>query len=306
MTTGELSLSATGHPPAPPHTPRSAAGSWRRPAGIIAITLGLLTGCATAPPHPQPQLSARLEQARIDETKRVLSVAVTNRGPTVHIERLQLIAPPFPTLPPVPIATDITTTPRVDLRVPYGTARCDGRTIPEPEPAHALVWLRQGSTTTQIRLPLPHPNTLLRRLVRLDCGKAVVQNAATIHLGDRWTRVRRGDHQVLRGTIVMRRKRPGPTITLHDIRGSVILQLKPLGADGTPIAVLSPGQTRLDVPVQFAATRCDAHALAESKKTFVFPHWAAVDTLEPQYLEFHPSSALRAHLDALIADTCTG
>ena len=30
----------------------------------------------------------------------------------------------------------------------------------------------------------------------------------------------------------------------------------------------------------------------------MLPLFAAVDTLEPQYLEFHPSSALRAHLRA--------
>ncbi|MFD0660085.1 hypothetical protein [Thermocatellispora tengchongensis] len=84
----------------------------------------------------------------------------------------------------------------------------------------------------------------------------------------------------------------------------MILQLRPLKAEGTPVAVLEDGQDRVDVPVQFTAFGCDPHALAESKKTFVFPHWVGVGDLEPHYLSFPLSPELREELQDLIDDTC--
>ncbi|GLW12244.1 hypothetical protein Misp01_73720 [Microtetraspora sp. NBRC 13810] len=294
-------------------TPASRARRSVTRAASAALTLACaapgLAACsggaapAAVSEAPPPGLSATLQQARIDEAKHVLSVAVRNDGPPVWIERLQLVAPPLEVLPPATVATEVGTTPRVDLRLTYGSARCTGATIPEPGPAHALAWIREGTGTRRIRLPLPHPDPLLTSLVRLDCAAAVVGRSADIRFGTRWTRERHGDRETLTGTVVVRRKAPG-VITLQDLRGSVIFQLTAPRAEGTPIAVLEPGRDSLEVPVRFVATGCDPHALAESKKTYVFPYWAGAGTLKPQFLTFGVSPELRTALDRLIADGC--
>ncbi|SDR11720.1 hypothetical protein [Thermostaphylospora chromogena] len=268
---------------------------------VLTLTVGCTAAAPSAPPH---HLTARLEQARIDETRNVLSIAVTNPGPTTpHIHRLQLVAPPLETLAPTTVDTTIPLTPRIDLRVPYGPARCDGRTIPRARPAHAVAWIRHNGTTTPVRLPLPHPDPLLQRIVTGQCGQAIVSAAADVAFASRWTSTTRDGHPALHGHIRIRRKRPGPTVTLHDIRGSVILQLRPR-VTGTPVATLRPQDDRLRIPVRIIATRCDAHALAESKKTFVLPYWVSIDGGRPHYLEFTVSPALRTRLQSLIARTC--
>ncbi|WP_084106463.1 hypothetical protein [Demequina sp. NBRC 110056] len=56
--------------------------------------------------------------------------------------------------------------------------------------------------------------------------------------------------------------------TLVGLTGNVIFSLDPVA--GALPATLSAGQASAEVPVVVTATRCDAHAFAESKKTFVF------------------------------------
>ncbi|MCG5212483.1 hypothetical protein [Streptosporangium sp. KLBMP 9127] len=289
----------------------SASSPSRRtpPALRLAVCLLMIGGtaaCSAEPPSPAPSaapaLSVTLEQARIDETKHVLSVAMRNDGPgSVHVERLQLVAPPLRTLPPAPVDTEVKPTPRVDLRLEYGRASCAGDAIPEPGPAHVLAWIREAGGTRRIRLPLPHPSTLLRRLVRLDCGAEVVLRTAEVRLGTRWRR--EGD--ALRGTVVIERRAPG-AVTLQDLGGSVIFNLTPVGRRKPPLAVLDPGRTRLVVPVRFKAVHCTPHALAEAKKPYGFTHWTGLADLEPQFIPFEVTPEMRALLDDLVTDTCLG
>ncbi|RBQ20395.1 hypothetical protein DP939_11450 [Spongiactinospora rosea] len=276
-------------------------------AAALALTCAV-TACAgpaaapePAPPVP-PGLTVSLRQMRVDELKHVLSVAVGNPGPApVHIERIQLIAPPLATLPPEPVDTRIGTTPRVDLRIPYGAPRCTGDAPPTPGPAHVLAWIEQAGGTRQVRLPLPHPDPLVTRLVGLECGAQAVRAAADVRLGARWTR--RGD--ALAGDVVMRRKTPGVTVTLHDVGGSVIFGLSPAGPAKKPLAVLGPDRDELTVPVRFTAPNCSAHAMADAKKPYTFPFWAGLPGLERRYLEFEVTPDLRRSLDRLLRETCT-
>src|SRR5690606_23381190 len=138
--------------------------------------------------------------------------------------------------------------------VPHGRARCDGRTIPRAQPAHAVAWVRHNGTTTAIRLPLPHPHPHPPRIITAQIGQAVVQAAADVSFASRLTATTTDDgHPALPGHIHIRRKRPGPTVTLHDIRGSVILQLRPR-TTRTPLAILRPHDDHLRVPVRIIAT----------------------------------------------------
>ena len=52
------------------------------------------------------------------------------------------------------------------------------------------------------------------------------------------------------------------------------------------------------MPVTFTASRCDPHAFAESKKTFVFGVWLTIDGGPEKYLEIGPDAALKAALQS--------
>ncbi|PZG51403.1 hypothetical protein C1I98_08685, partial [Spongiactinospora gelatinilytica] len=160
--------------------------------------------------------------------------------------------------------------------------------------------IREPAGTRQVRLPLPHPDPLVTRLVGLECGAQAVRAAADVRLGARWTR--RGD--ALAGEVVMRRRTPGTTVTLHDVGGSVIFGLSPTGAREKPLAVLGPEREELTVPVRFTAPNCSAHSMADAKKPYAFPFWASLPGLERRYLELEVTAELRGSLDRLLRETC--
>jgi hypothetical protein len=54
--------------------------------------------------------------------------------------------------------------------------------------------------------------------------------------------------------------------------------------------------------VAVAASRCDAHAVADSKKTFLLPLWLRVGAAEEQYLEVEVTGRGRRLLTDVISD----
>jgi hypothetical protein len=85
------------------------------------------------------------------------------------------------------------------------------------------------------------------------------------------------------------------TATLTGLSGNVIFTLEP--RDPLPIE-LAPDQATADVAVRVSATRCDAHAFAESKKTFVFGAWIVVDGVERR-IEYAATGDAKAALQEL-------
>ncbi|GII90398.1 hypothetical protein [Sinosporangium siamense] len=284
------------------------AGSGHRRAVTLLTTLTTLAACTAAPQPPAdplPPLSATLEQSRSDEDKRWLAIGVRNGGPgTVHIERLQLDSPSLTLLPPHPVDAEVTPTPRVDLRMPYGEARCAGDTIPEARPSRVIAWVRSpagAAEARRIELPLPHPNPLLQRLVKLDCGAGIARRAVDVRLAPPFRRGRTGGREAVWATVVVERRAAAGELTLQDLSGSVLFQLKPLKGMPPPLAVLPASRARVEIPVRFLMTNCDAHALTESKKSFVFPYWVKVDGREAIYMTLTVPEEARRALDELIA-----
>lgn len=58
------------------------------------------------------------------------------------------------------------------------------------------------------------------------------------------------------------------------------------------------------MPLAVTATRCDPHALTESKTTFVFPAYAAVSGAEPALVQVTATGASRRALQTLLDGTC--
>ena len=88
-------------------------------------------------------------------------------------------------------------------------------------------------------------------------------------------------------------------MTVDEIRSSVVFSLAPAG-DEVPLLEVGP-QTRDDsVVVTFTASRCDGHALTESKKTFFFAAWIHLDAGPAVRVEVEARGALRATLEAFL------
>jgi hypothetical protein len=68
------------------------------------------------------------------------------------------------------------------------------------------------------------------------------------------------------------------------------------------VARLRPADRRLEVPMTVEASRCDAHAVADSKKTFLLPLWLRVGAAEEQYLEVEVTGRGRQLLTDVISD----
>lgn len=91
-------------------------------------------------------------------------------------------------------------------------------------------------------------------------------------------------------------------IELVEMKGSVIFDVEPRDGAALPL-VLASGQGEAVLPVTITATRCEPHAFAESKKTFVFAVWISVGGDEPAYVEVRPDQALKGALQSAF-DAC--
>ena len=88
---------------------------------------------------------------------------------------------------------------------------------------------------------------------------------------------------------------PAP-VTLTSVEGNVVFSLVPARSGPLRLA----GEPAVRLPVQVRASRCDAHALIENKRTYDFPVYAALGQGSPQYVSVPVEGAGRALLDDLL------
>jgi len=245
---------------------------------IAATTLVGRSGdrAAAAPP-----LSVTVEQYRTDEVARTVKLAVRNTGDTtIEVVDAELVAPSF--TPAGQVTTTALVPPgglRVDIRSGYGRGRCTGP--PDQlvsEPASVRLGVRQpNQDIARVTLPLPYPNELLNRLLRLDCQQEALLRIVTVAFGP----LRPTADGALAGTLVLTRQSGAEPVTVHDVDGSVLISVDPEPADRPPpLGTLAGGAARLEMPVRVDAERCDGHALGEIKKPYVFPVWLRIGATE--------------------------
>ena len=179
------------------------------------------------------------------------------------------------------------------VRVPLGEVVC------APSTAPTAVTLSVSVAGEQRELTLPAPVEVLDGIAADECVMAAVQDAAPVEFGDDATRTgARVDT-----TLVLTRGTATGDVVLDSIAGSVVFDLD--GVEGSIPATLRAGEQQVVVPVVFSATRCDPHVFAESKKTFVFRVWEAVDGGAPTYVEIRPPAGLQQLLQEAFDDCGT-
>jgi hypothetical protein len=251
------------------------------------------------PPFVQPApvggMLATIEVSRLFSLNRELALGLQNVGEQpVRVVEIQLETPLFET---VPLAREVVLLPpdsrEFDLPVPYGEARCGGE--PADDDFTAVVVLDDG---TELRLEAPERHAGgIGRLQARECAAVAVLEQVDLRFGDEWTQ----DGRAVTGELVLEQRRPGPSVAVDEMSGTVIFGLE---VDREPpILRVTDDEPADRVPVVVSAERCDPHALIEAKKAFVFVAWVIVDGAEAIPVEVQPMGPARAALDALLA-TC--
>ncbi|MDQ3538623.1 MAG: hypothetical protein M3415_07505 [Actinomycetota bacterium] len=276
---------------------RTASGGGRTPSA--------------SPPAPgaseEPTLAVDVEKPRYLVAERMVEVIVRNEGTTpVEVAQIQLFGSLFDARPPIPKDTLLQPGERKDLKVAYGPVRCGVRAPPSPRPFVRLRVRASDGSETRARLALPSPSPTLQRLQNTECGLLALREAVRVAYAGGWSRTG-AEAGGARGTLVLARRGSQERIVLTGVGGNVIFTVtvesenSPRPA-GRPLATLRPDDDRLALPVTVEATRCDAHAVADSKKTFLLPLWLRLDAAEEQYLEVEVSGRGRRVLTDLIGE----
>jgi hypothetical protein len=250
-------------------------------------------------PAPVGGLLATIGTNRLYSLERGFGLGLRNVGDEpVVVRQLQLVSPRFEIVPMV--TEEVLLQPdgrRFVLPLPYGEARCDGD-AGETDAAMfpTLVVVDDGD---QLRVPaVEEYSGAVGRLHASECAAADVRERADVRLGDHWTR----NGEAVMGELVLEQRRPGNSVSLDDARGSVMFTIR-LEGDEAPALRVTDDEPMATVPIEISVARCDPHALAEAKRSFIFLTWVAVGDADPVPVEFEATGAARAALDGLLA-TC--
>ncbi|MBA3622386.1 MAG: hypothetical protein H0W51_08750 [Euzebyales bacterium] len=290
------------------------------------------SSAASSAASVEPALFVDVEKPRYLVAERMVEVIVVNKGASpVRVEQIQLFGRLFKAQPPIAKDTLLQPDERKDLKVGYGRVRCRRQAPTSSEPFVRLRVRASDGNQSRARLALPSPSPTLQRLHDTECGLLALREAVQVRYGPGWTRAGRG-YRDARGRLVLRRRASREPIVLTGVGGNVIFTVtahvddspqrpqrdpqrpqrgpqrpqrglqRPQRVSQRALAILRPGDERLTVPVAVAASRCDAHAVADSKKTFLLPLWLRVGAAEEQYLEVEVTGRGRRLLTDVISD----
>lgn len=271
-----------------------------------ALAVVVLAGCqapardTTAPAVADGQLSAVAVYGRHAAVRGKVDVRITNRGPgTVRIESYQVRHPMFDVV--APAARSSTLPDDRDERivpVPFGAPRCE---VTDPSGALVVLGVRTAAGMRDVEIPLPDGEPGLVRAHRLACDAAAVTESVTFDLGPAFVRETGPAGPVLRTALHLRRRGTQP-VTVTQLTGNILFTVRT--PPSVPLVSLEAGQPETQVEVQVSASRCEAHALTESKRSFSFPLFASVGDGEPTQVQVTVSDPARAALQSLLDDTC--
>jgi hypothetical protein len=243
------------------------------------------------------QVQVSLIQPRYLQTRRMIAVSLRNDGNTpVRFAQFQLDAPLFSRVPPTLRDTTLEPGAQLDIPINYGEAQCDAS--PDGDTAVITSLRTGGGDLQEVRLPLPAPDSLLQRLHGTECGQLAIKEAVDIDFGPNWER----HGTAARGALLLRRQGSNQPITVVDVGGTVIFTVRPVSPSDAPLFRLDPDTERGDIPIEVTASRCDSHAMAESKKSFVFPLWVRLGDAPEQYLTIEPQDEVRSLLTDLMVE----
>ena len=285
-------------------------GRWAAVAALAVLTGGCSAAAepgAAAPEAPAPTtaslsagptipavpgIEAEAVRQRTDEAiGGQVQVRITDTGEEPFtVTSVALDSPGFDPVAPREVATEFAPGRTIDLPVKYGEPRCD--VAAEPAAARLTV-VRPDGTAEELRVPMAAE--ILTRIHEEECAVLAVLEVVTVEVGGLVD-----EDEALTGEIRLTRRSGTVPVTVGRVGRSVILEVT---ADELPTE-LAAGEDELATPVVFTSATCDPHALAETKKPYVFPLAVTVGDGDPVVMDLPVDDELRARLAALVERVC--
>ena len=298
-------------------------GRARRCRRLAAAALGLavLSGCtgdpgrvgdapaATSPPTaaPPPTLAATLTRYSQDVTTGVVQVQVTNAGrKPVHIDRVRVLWSGWRkeryTHDDVVLEPGRT----VDLPVPIGRARCADSTRPPKSRGSAELRVQVSSEDARrVRVRFSDARDLLTPVWLAECRSRALSRAVEVRFGRRWERAGTDKAPALQGTVELTRLTSNRPVRVTGFLGSVLLDVDPLGSVRRPLLRMPASRRTASLPVEVTSSgRCDGHALAESKQTYLLEAYVRDGRTPAATVVLVPPEQVQHRLRAVIDRAC--
>ena len=278
LTSLVLSASACSSPPAPPGNPSASAMASR--AGAAAPLV--LTADVAFPRTLQAQRWVEIRLAGAQGEDWVVTSAT-------------LDSTTFATLAATESNVRLFEGYVARVRVPLGEATCPAAT---GDSIVKLTVTNDAGASENLEVALPAE--VLTGINADECAVRRVLDVASPALGA----AGEASGTTVETTLTVSRGSEGAdaSVVVTAMRGSVIFDMQPRAGATLPASV-GTGESTLELPVTLTASRCDPHAFAESKKTFVFGVWLTIDGGTEKYIEIRPDAALEAALQSAF-DNC--
>jgi hypothetical protein len=236
-----------------------------------------------------PGMEAEAVQLRTDAAAGGrIQVRVTASQP-FSVTSVALDSPGFARLPPTELTADFRPGRTIDLRTPFGRARCDV----SPEPASArLTVVRPGGRPEKVEVPLAAD--VLEKIHTAECVEQAVEREVEIRIVGL-----QDDGDGLAGSLVVRRRSGQRTATLSDLRRSVLMQVR---AD-LPLT-LAADAPDAEAALRFTPYTCEPHVLAETKQPFLFPLTVQLGDDDPVVVDLAIPADVKEQLQALVQRVC--
>lgn len=272
---------------------RAAGGSRRVLAAVACVSI--LVGCAAAPETPDDNahgLEASASRTRDDDNAGgQFQTRLANTGDSVlSVVSVALDSPGFEPAAASSRAVELGPGNRIDIPTEYGRVRCGQA----PTPARATVVLAGG---TAVSVPLTTPYDVLDTIAHQECTAEDVQRSVALTL----TPGIDVGSDSLPAELVIDRVDTDVTVRLDEVRGSVLY-----GLTSALPATMPADSESLVVPVEITAATCSAHAIADSKKPFVFPVFLAFGDAEAVYARIPVPTVAQEMLIAFQKRVCGG
>jgi hypothetical protein len=286
---------------------------------------------------PDIELHAELQSSTLFETRRALRLQMSaDSDRDVRLGAVQLRSPLFE---PVDAETrdPVLRADRGAIVFPlrYGAARC-GDHSPD-EDGHDPAELVTEVDGEEVRVEVAQrPPGLLTELHAAECAAEAVRDVVDLRLGEAWELT---GPRTARGEIELALRDAGGSAHLDEVEGNMIFGVGPAddaepdggsgsagtsGSDaggdpsGDPSGDADPGggsdgaaeaggwlevddaRPSASMDIVVTAGRCDPHAVAEYKRTFVFTAWVRVGEAEPVRVDLPADGAARRALEELL------
>ena len=238
---------------------------------------------------------AEVGESRLFGTRDQLRLGLTNDGGApVAVATVQLDSPLFETVAPNLRDTVLAPGQTVSIPLDHGDVDC---TVDVPDGAHVAV---VADGVDRRLVATPPSGAALARVHAAACAAVATAAAVGVGFEDVWEPA---GPAAAAGHLVLEQRAAGTTAELDDVRGSVVFTLTTGDTTDGPL-VVDDDMTTARLPVVVTAARCDAHALIESKKTYVFTALLALDGGEVRPVTFRAEGETRRIFESLIVD-CT-